>query len=145
MIIVGVDGSEESKQALRWGLDEAKRRGSPVRAIHAWHYPLNAGGYPYVAVEAMDASALRTGAESVLEGVVEDVLDGAKDVDVQRAVRQGPAAKVLIEASDGAEMLVVGSRGRGGFAGLMLGSVSQQCAHHAHCPVVIVREPRAAG
>ena len=66
------------------------------------------------------------------------------ETNVEKAVVEGPAAQTLIGAAKGAELLVVGSRGRGGFAGLLLGSVSQQCAHHASCPVVIVRAPRTS-
>ena len=140
MIIVGVDGSEESQQALRWALAEAKLRGSSVRAVHAWHYR----GYGYIDPEVGDSNALLSAAANVLRAAVDEVAGDAAGVELEQSVLQGPAAKMLIDESEKAEMLVVGTRGRGGFAGLMLGSVSQQCAQHAHSPVVIVRPPTAA-
>jgi nucleotide-binding universal stress UspA family protein len=102
-IVVGVDGSEKSKEALRFALEEARLRGARVEAV-------------YVADVAGDAAAVR--------------------VD-QIAVDDRPARALIAAAAD-ADLLVVGSRGHGGFAGLLLGSVSQQCAQHAPCPVVIV-------
>ena len=143
MIVVGVDGSEESQRALRWTIAEAKLRGSGVRAVHAWRYPSLAGGYGYVPQDILDANALAAAAENVLRDAVGGVPGGATGVEVEQVAVQGLAAKELINESEGAEMLVVGSRGHGGFLGLMLGSVSQHCAQHAHCPVVIVRPPPA--
>jgi nucleotide-binding universal stress UspA family protein len=145
MIVVGVDGSEESKQALSWALAEAKLRGTNVRAVHAWHYSFYAGGYGYIPPETMDANALLAAAESVLRIAVEEVAGDTTGVKLEQTLLQGPAAKVLIDESEGAEMLVVGSRGHGGFTGIMLGSVSQHCAQHAHCPVVIVRPSKVTG
>jgi Universal stress protein UspA and related nucleotide-binding proteins len=145
MIVVGVDGSEESKQALSWALAEAKLRGTNVRAVQAWHYPFSAGGYGYIPPEMMDANALLAAAESVLQAAVEDVAGDTTGVKLEQTLLQGQAAKVLIDEADGAEMLVVGSRGHGGFTGLLLGSVSQHCAQHAHCPVVIVRPSKTTG
>jgi nucleotide-binding universal stress UspA family protein len=140
MIVVGVDGSEESQQALRWALAEAKLRGSSVRAVHAWRYR----GYGYIPPDVMDANALLSAAANVLRTAVDEVAGDTAGVELEQVVLQGPAAKELIDESERAEMLVVGSRGHGGFAGLMLGSVSQHCAQHAHCPVVIVRPSIAA-
>lgn len=139
MIVVGVDGSEESKAALKWALAESRLRGSRVRAIHAWHYSTFVGGYGYVDPEVMDAGALQSAASETLKESVVEVVGDTTDVEIERVVLQGAAAKILIDESERAELLVVGSRGHGGFAGLLLGSVGQQCAHHAHCPVVIVR------
>lgn len=144
MIVVGIDGSEESQMALRWGLAEAKLRGSSVRAVHAWRYPIYAGVYGYIPPETMDANALLSAAADGLRAAVEDAAGETAGVEIEQVVLQGPAAKELIDESKGAEMLVVGSRGHGGFAGLMLGSVSQHCAQHSHCPVVIVRSSTAA-
>ena len=140
MIVVGVDGSEASKDALRWALEEARLRRSPLLAVYAWLFP-QIGGRGYIPSELLDPELLRATAQEQLDGFVADLAGESDGVEIEHVVRQGPAAQVLVEAAEEAELLVVGSRGRGGFAGLLLGSVSQQCAHHAACPVVIVRGP----
>jgi nucleotide-binding universal stress UspA family protein len=139
-IVVGVDGSAGSLAALRWAVDEAARRGDGVEAVHAWHEPylVAAGGY---ALPVMAVDDLRATAEGTLEGAVRDATAEHPDVPVERLVVEGRAATVLLDVATGADLLVVGSRGHGGFAGLLLGSVSQQCAHHAPCPLVIVPAP----
>ena len=139
-IVVGVDGSPESHAALAWALEEARLRGEPVHAVHAWLMPIAfAGGAPpFVLPEAHHE--LRQEGQRVLDEALAEVAGGADPgVPVERSVVEGPAAQVLLRAAAGADLLVLGSRGRGGFAGLLLGSVSQQCAHHATCQVVIVR------
>jgi nucleotide-binding universal stress UspA family protein len=140
-IVVGVDGSESSKEALRWALAEARMRGSRVLAVHAWSLPAVAA-YAYMPSEAFDLELLRTSAEERLEAIVAETRDAGAGVEVEQLAVNGLPSKILVEAAEDAEMLVVGSRGHGGFTGLLLGSVSQQCAHHAQCPVVIVRGPR---
>ncbi len=92
-------------------------------------------------MELIDPELLRQTAQERLDGFVAEVAAESPEVELERIALDGPAAKVLVDAADDAELLVVGSRGHGGFAGLLLGSVSQQCAHHAQCPVVIVRGP----
>lgn len=133
-IVVGVDGSDHAARALRWALDEAVIRGATVQAVHAWQYP-DAGvtGFP-VPEGAMEGIA--QSAQEILDHAIDGQM--ADGVDVERCLVLGPAAHALLDAAKGADLLVIGSRGRGGFAGLLLGSVSQQCAHHAPCPVVIV-------
>jgi nucleotide-binding universal stress UspA family protein len=143
MIVVGVDGSEDSKEALRWALAESRLRDSRVRAVHAWHYSTLVGSNAYAVPEEVDGGASQSAASDLLEEAVTAVAGDTTDVDIERVVLQGAAAKILIDESEHAELLVVASRGRGGFASLLLGSVSQQCAHHARCPVVIVRPTRA--
>jgi nucleotide-binding universal stress UspA family protein len=137
-IVVGVDGSAESKEGLRWALEEARLREASVRAVHAWHDPylLTPG---YGPPEDFEAGALRAKAEKFLGSAVAEVTGDKADVDVELFVAEGPAGSVLVEQAKDADMLVVGSRGHGGFVGLLLGSVSQQCAQHAPCPVLIVR------
>lgn len=145
-IVVGVDGSDDADRALVWAIDEAKLRDARMRLVTAWHVPATVYGAPGFflgapgSVPAVSASAdesFRTLAEDVAEAAAEKAR--AAGVDVETSVRQGQAADVLIEAAADANLLVVGSRGHGGFVGLLLGSVSSQCAHHARCPLVIVR------
>lgn len=151
-VVVGVDGSAGSVEALRWALDEARLRKAPLRVIHSWVY-LHAlvpalVGYPYTADAAdRDAADATAAAQEAAETSLEQAfaaIGGVDDVEVERAIVQGPAAQVLIDAVSEDDLLVVGSRGHGGFAGLLLGSVSHQCAQHARCPVVIVRDTNAA-
>lgn len=133
-IVVGVDGSQPSGEALRWAIDEARRRGAAVEAVHAWHQPFVAG---YSTEGALDLGPYEDEARTLLDAAVEALGDtGAVPVD--RKTVCGGAAGALVEAAKGADLLVVGSRGRGGFSGLLLGSVSQQVVHHAPCPVVII-------
>ena len=148
-IVVGVDGSEASSQALSWALAEARLRGDTVVAHHAWTAPYPAPtalpGAMLAPVEAGTAveggmtEALRKGAEDLLAQAVSRA--GGAEVTIEQRLVEAPAATALIEAAKDAELLVVGSRGHGGFTGLLLGSVSQQVANHAPCPVVIVRAP----
>jgi len=137
VIVVGIDGSEAAKEALRWALEEARLRRSRLQAVYAWLRP-QIGGRGYIPLEFLDPDVLRELAQERLDGFVDEVGQSA-DLKIESVAVEGPAAKVLVEAAKQAELLVVGSRGHGGFAGLLLGSVSQQCAQHAPCPVVIVR------
>ena len=135
-VVVGVDGSDHAARALRWAIDEALRRGAPLEVVHAWHYP-------YIGVEVgfTATPSVLEAAEKVARQILDDAAAVASDAGVdgvERSLVSGPAAGALLDAAKGADVLVVGSRGRGGFAGLLLGSVSQQVAHHAPCPVVIV-------
>jgi nucleotide-binding universal stress UspA family protein len=136
-IVVGVDGSEPSRRALRWAIEEAAMRRATVHAVYAWNPPLVPGSLGWVALPTVDLDAARESAKELLDSAVEEV-GGDTEVEVGRAAVQGNAATVLLDAAADADLLVVGSRGHGGFAGLLLGSVGQQCAHHAACPVVIV-------
>lgn len=146
MIVVGVDGSNASLEALRWAVEEGRMRRTPVRALLAWRYahPIEASD-PYLLSLGFDPEpgdpgrALRL-TEARLASAVDAALEGLEDPDsVEQEVIEGHAAAVLVDASARAELLVVGSRGHGGFSGLLLGSVSHACANHAACPVVIVR------
>jgi nucleotide-binding universal stress UspA family protein len=153
-VVVGVDGSAGSIEALRWGLDEARLRKAPLRAIHSWVYLHTLVpaliGYPYTAEAGkLDAADAATTAQQAAETILEQAfaaIVGVDDAEIERVIVQGPAAQVLLDAVSTDDLLVVGSRGHGGFAGLLLGSVSHQCAQHAPCPVVIVHratEPSA--
>lgn len=139
MIVTGVDGSEESKAALHWALDEAKLRGTDVRVIHAWVMPAPSGLMSYYVVALQDPALYQEGAEKFLSDFLAEETRETEGVEIDGMAVEGTPAEVLIDASTDAELLVVGSRGLGGFKSLLLGSVSQQCAAHASCPVVIVR------
>ena len=144
VIVVGVDQSEGARAALRFALEEAKLRRATLRVVHAWQYGYIGatgfeGAYPVVGA---DIKELRDGAETALEETLRESIPHPDSVEIERRVVEGRPATVLVDESRGADLLVVGSRGHGGFTGLLLGSVSQQCAHHAACPVVIVhRKP----
>jgi nucleotide-binding universal stress UspA family protein len=139
LIVVGVDGSEESKEALRWAIREAELRQATLRAVHAWSYPaLFTGGF--VPPDGLDWNLLRRDAEDALHAAVTEVAGDHPHAFIERVVVDGTPGRALVEAAKEADLLVVGSRGHGGFTGLLLGSVSQQCAQHASCAVVIVRK-----
>jgi nucleotide-binding universal stress UspA family protein len=131
-IIVGIDGSEFSFAAYRWALEEGRRRNSDVTAVFAWQLPLI--GIP----GAFDREELEVDAQRYLNELL-DQQPPANGVNVERVVVQGDPSSSLIEACQraDADLLVLGTRGRGGFSGLLLGSVGQECAAHAPCPVVI--------
>jgi nucleotide-binding universal stress UspA family protein len=134
-VVVGVDGSPSSKAALRWALAQARRTGGRVQALITWEFPAYYGMGGSVPYEDFAASAGKTLSQSV-----EEVLGGDEpDVPVLESVVAGNPAQALIDMSAHAALLVVGSRGHGAFTGTLLGSVSQNCAQHAHCPVVVVR------
>jgi nucleotide-binding universal stress UspA family protein len=136
VIVVGVDGSKSSRGAVAWAAQEARLRGAKLKLVHAWHVPATA--YMAYAVP-LETSALQKAAAELLEEVSRDVLGKEPDVEAVLEVVEGPPVEVIASASKGAELVVVGSRGLGGFAGLLLGSVSSQVAHRAHGPVTIWR------
>jgi nucleotide-binding universal stress UspA family protein len=138
-IVVGVDGSEASQEALAWALRQAEQTGASIDAVIAWHNPVVIGGMPYGPVAVLEQSDFGRFAESTLKTSIRAVVDSHCPVPVRPVVRQGNAAQVLLDAAKGADLLVVGSRGYGGFAEALLGSVSQHCVHHASCPVVVIR------
>jgi nucleotide-binding universal stress UspA family protein len=132
-VVVGVDGSDQSKLALRWALVIATSYDASVVAVAAWQYP-SASGWGPTAIEWNPEQDMDT----CLTQTVAEVCGAQRPEHLQLSVRQGNAAQVLIAESQGASMLVVGSRGHGGFAGLLLGSVSANVAEHAHCPVLVI-------
>ncbi|MER7666907.1 universal stress protein [Kitasatospora sp. NPDC096128] len=141
-IVVGVDGSPASEQALRWAVDYAKAVGGTISAITAWEYPAfyGWGGTAVPTGESLNPEELagQTLAASVTKVVGED-----PGVPISESVMPGNAAGALLQAAKGAALLVVGSRGLGGFSGVLLGSVSRHLTEHAPCPVVVVREGQA--
>jgi nucleotide-binding universal stress UspA family protein len=137
-LVVGIDSSADSARALRWALDEAVLRGAEVELVHAYPTP-EIVALPAIVTMPTD-DELRAGAEEIVRKALAEV-GGPGDVPVTTTVRPGGSARVLCEVAEGAELLVVGARGLGGFRGLLLGSVSQQVVAHAPCPVLItVRE-----
>ena len=135
-IVVGVDGSEASLDATRWALRQAQLTNSELEAVTSWDIPHQFAEWVAEPID-WDARA-RTLLDDALAAVP---VEG--DVQVTRTTLQGHPAKVLTDASTRADLLVVGSRGHDGFAGMLLGSVSTHVSAHAHCPVVVVRHPDA--
>jgi len=132
-IVVGVDGSDPSKLALRWAARTAAAEDARIDAVMVWQVPTLAYRSIGPIIDMQDAT------ENALMHAVDDVFGERRPNDMQLRALQGGAASVILDASRDALMVVVGSRGRGGFAGLLLGSVSAKIAEHAECPVLIVR------
>lgn len=146
-IVVGVDDSPGGNAALRFALEEARLRGAVLHAIHAWVMPLYEG-VPGPFVVGLPPGPPLDEVREELARAASDVLDRALaaampagGVEVRREVVEGAPARVLLDAAEDAELLVVGSRGHGGFVGLLLGSVGAQCARHSPCPVAVVKPP----
>ena len=136
-IVAGVDGSASARSALRWALRQAELTGGSVDAVIAWHYPASYGGYGMVPFGSGDGNFDSWAEKSLADEVA--AVAGDSSVPVRTQVTEGNPAQVLLDAADGADLLVVGCRGHGGFTEALLGSVSQHCVHHARCPVVVVR------
>lgn len=133
-LIVGVDGSPDATRALDWAIDEARRRNMRVLLVHGVEVGAAAAS-PYGT--GMVLEQLEQAGRTVLVEAEQRVVAAGLPVDTRMEI--GSGAHALIEASRDADMLVVGSRGHGGFVGMLLGSVSAACTHHAHCPVVVIR------
>lgn len=137
LVLVGVDGSPGARAALEVAVEEARLRDARLHVTYA---------YPVVeSLTGTTGEGLYTHLEAEAKALLEEVAAGAPQTDglsVEWIATPGSPAGVLIEASKDATLLVVGSRGHGGFLGLVMGSVSTQCVHHAHCPVLVVRESR---
>ena len=140
-IVVGVDGSEGSQRALQWAIEEAGRRDATVEALHAWEPGLTAGLYSGA---VFTEESVQEAGEKVLDDTIA-AADPAGSTKVERRCVTAQPAAALIEAGKDADLLVVGSRGIGGFYRLLIGSVSSQVAHHAPCPIVVVPTPSQAG
>ncbi len=132
-IVVGVDGSDSAQAALRWAVRQAKLTGGCVEAVSAWHYPTTVGWEDL----GVDADFEGTARQILSEALA--AVDGLEPgVTVLSQVAEGYPAEVLVDAAKGADLLVVGSRGHGGFKSALLGSVSLHCVTHAHCPVLVM-------
>jgi nucleotide-binding universal stress UspA family protein len=144
-IVVGVDGSDASAEALRWALDEARLRFAPLVAVHAWSFvaaqPIGDPGM--LAMPAGDLAgqldAENEAARGALDAIVAEALGADAGVEVEKRLVEGDAGDALVAASASAELLVVGSHGRSGFKAALLGSVSRHVVSHAACPVVVVK------
>jgi nucleotide-binding universal stress UspA family protein len=138
-IVVGIDGSPSSNGALNWAIRQAQLTGAGLEAVTAWEYSVPFGFVaPYGDDFDPDAEA-----RLVLDRAIEEAVVGSPATEIRRVVAEGNPARMLVAASENASLLVVGSRGHGDLAGLLLGSVSQYCVGHADCPVVVIR--RAGG
>jgi nucleotide-binding universal stress UspA family protein len=145
VVVVGVDGSEASAAALRWALDEAERRDAEVEAVCAWEYSV--ASPPYLVGGGSVHEYVVEDAKRTVHLAVESALaerPGCR-VPVREEAVPGPPAMALLRRAGPADLVVVGSRGRGGFRSLLLGSVSHQVVTHAECPVVVVRPTRRPG
>jgi nucleotide-binding universal stress UspA family protein len=132
-IVVGVDGSESSKAALAWATRQAALTRGVVDAVAAWQIPTY-----YGLALADDGPRYKEVASSALDEAIAEAAAQAPGVVIHPLLAEGNAARVLLDAAKGADLLVVGSRGHSGFAEALLGSVGQRCVHHAECPVVVV-------
>lgn len=139
-IVVGVDGSSQSRQALRWAARLAPTLDARIEAVAAWQFPTGAGwtALPYDWDPQSDMQKLLT-------ATVDEVFGAHRPADLWLRLREGHPATVLLHEADGAAMVIVGSRGHGGFAGMLLGSVSAAVAEHATCPVLVVHDEDESG
>ena len=136
-IVVGVDGSDQSIAAVEWAAEEATSRKVALEVATTWSYPIGTLLVP-LGPEPPQRSALIGEAKGLLDRVLEKAAGALDGVEVLRRVMEGNPSRALIDESADADLLVVGKRGLGGFRGLMLGSVSQQCVAYARCPVAVV-------
>jgi nucleotide-binding universal stress UspA family protein len=137
-IVVGVDGSGGAEHALQWAAQQARYSGATLEVVMAWQYPAFFGWAP-VGVDSDDFGAI---ASKTLDETLTRVFGPERPGWLEARVVEGYPAQVLVDASAGADLLVVGSRGHAGFADALLGSVSTYCVHHAHGPVTVIRPPR---
>lgn len=138
-IVVGVDQSPQSTAALRWAAAEAKDRGAALTLVHAWSW--HARGARDVQSRGRAVQRAEQDGRAVLEVAAARIAQEAPEVGVTTSLPAGPAAWRLVDVADGADLLVVGTRGRGGFTSLLLGSTAQRVAARAQCPVVVVGRP----
>jgi nucleotide-binding universal stress UspA family protein len=142
LVVVGVDGSDCSRGALRFAADEAQMRGARLRIVCAWSVPAMAyAGF----APSIDRAIFRQAAASVATDAANEAHEMAPDLEIDAMMPEGQPAAALLSAAEKADLLIVGSRGHGGFARLLLGSVSQQLAHHAPCPITIIHSTASDG
>jgi nucleotide-binding universal stress UspA family protein len=131
-IVVGIDGSGPSLAAMEWAARQAEFTGSALETLIVWQVAMSYGS-------AMPVADPGAEARKVLDSAVGDLQKAHPQVEIRSSVVEGIPAQVLVEASNDADLLVVGSRGHGEVAGLLIGSVSEHCVTHAHCPVLVMR------
>jgi nucleotide-binding universal stress UspA family protein len=144
-IVVGADGSDAARAAVEFAADEAALRAARLRIVCAWEIPPTV--YAGVFAPGLDQSAIdgfREGAEIVVKQAIDIAKELQPEVECEGRAAQGQSAEVLLAESRDADLIVVGNRGRGGFASLLLGSVSHQVVHYAGCPVTVVHARRVA-
>src|SRR6185437_13261862 len=134
-IVAGVDGSESSLAALRWAMRQAELTGAPLEIVSAWEWPVSWGWQPPIPPGYDPADEARR----QLDKAISAVLTPGDATEARRTVIEGNPAPVLEALSKTADLIVIGSHGHGEFAGMLLGSVSQHCITHCHCPVVVIR------
>jgi nucleotide-binding universal stress UspA family protein len=135
-IVVGVDGSQCSLAALRWAVRQAELTGAPLEIVSAWEWPVSYSGWETPLPPDYDPA---DEARRQLDQTVSAVLTPDDAIEVRRSVVEGHAAPVLEALSKTADLVVVGNHGHGEFVRMLLGSVSEHCVTHCHCPVVVTR------
>jgi nucleotide-binding universal stress UspA family protein len=141
-IVVGIDGSQGARRALEWAVAEAKLRDAHVVVIHAWLEPAAVAVGSVVTAGGVEPEVFEDAAWRIVTDLLAEVDTTGLPQGIETHVVAGGPARALLDAAKDADLIVVGSRGLGGFSGLLLGSVSQQVAHHATSPVVIIPSPR---
>ncbi|MDQ1294345.1 MAG: hypothetical protein QG608_2228 [Actinomycetota bacterium] len=136
-IVVGVDGSLHSEAALRWALNQARLTDAHIEALCAWQYPM-AFGFTHAYIPDQGGILSELSQETLDKTIAAATDDEEPPADLVRVVVQGNAAEMLLQAAQDADLLVLGSHGHGTLAGMLLGSVTQHCVHHARCPVVVI-------
>ena len=144
-IVVGVDDSEHAAAALRWALAEGALRQTTVEVVHSWSPPMSALPFGATIFYKVDDAAIDAAARDAIDQLVDAALAemDKQPPEVMRTILPGGAATTLVEVSEGADLVVVGSHGRTGLRRMAMGSVAMAVVHHATCPVVVVRVPEA--
>lgn len=132
LIVVGVDGSPGSRDAVRWAAEQARLTGAGLRAVASWRWPNYVTRIP-------PGADLRSDTLYALQEVAGEIRAGYPDVPISEHVVEGPAGPALLSQADGATLLVVGAQGRAAYPGMLLGSVAEYCVRNGRCPVVVVR------
>ena len=136
-IVVGIDGSAGSSSALEWATHQAELTGCTLTAVTTWVWPATFGvAFSYVPSDYNPSDD----AQKVLDAALAPIRSAHPDLAIETVIAEGHPAPILVETSKGAQLLVVGSRGHGEFAGMLLGSVSEHCVTNAHCPVLVFRD-----
>lgn len=144
-VIVGYDGSDGAVEALDWATAEAELRGDDLLIVHAWHEPIAGVGAPMAPLAVMDPRLFEDAARQLLSSVVERVAAEHPSLHVTGRLVVGGSGPAIVEATEGADLVVVGARGRRELTELVLGSVSQHVLHHAACPVVVMHGSDRSG